>query len=172
MKKALILGGARSGKSTYAEKLAIDTGRPKLYIATATRLDDEMNARIDHHIARRDNSWQTIEETIKIASIITDKNWRDHVILVDCLTLWMSNLMFAEGEDIAKRRNELCDAVKASAAKVILVTNEVGLGIVPMHPVSRRFRDEAGWLHQALAQVCDTVAFMAAGLPMHLKSAA
>jgi adenosylcobinamide kinase/adenosylcobinamide-phosphate guanylyltransferase len=172
MKKALILGGARSGKSTYAEKLAIATGQPKLYIATATRLDDEMDARINHHISRRDKSWHTIEETVNVASIITDKKWSDHVILVDCLTLWMSNLMFGEDEDVAKRRAELCDAVKNSNAKVILVTNEVGLGIVPMHPLSRRFRDEAGWLHQALAEVCDTVAFMAAGLPMMLKSAA
>jgi len=172
MKKALILGGARSGKSTYAEKMAIATGQPKLYIATATRLDDEMDARINHHIDHRDKSWHTIEETVNVAAIITDKKWSDHVILVDCLTLWMSNLMFKEGEDVAKRRAELCEAVKHSKAKVILVTNEVGLGIVPMHPLSRRFRDEAGWLHQALAEVCDTVAFMAAGLPMMLKSAA
>jgi len=170
VKKALILGGARSGKSTYAEKLAISSALPKLYIATAMRLDEEMNARIDHHIRRRDASWHTIEEKIEVASILTDARWRKHVILVDCLTLWMSNLMFTDGEDVEKRRKELCDAVGASEATVILVTNEVGLGIVPMHPLSRRFRDEAGWLHQALAQICDTVAFMAAGLPMMLKS--
>jgi adenosylcobinamide kinase/adenosylcobinamide-phosphate guanylyltransferase len=172
MKKALILGGARSGKSTYAEKLALGTGKQKLYIATATRMDEEMDARIDHHIARRDKSWHTIEEKTEIAAIITDPKWRKHVIVIDCLTLWLSNLIFIDGEDLSKRRNELCKAVKQSEAQVILVTNEVGLGIVPMHPVSRRFRDEAGWLHQALAEVCDTVAFMAAGLPMMLKAAA
>lgn len=171
MKKALILGGARSGKSIYAENLAVNAAKPKLYIATATRCDEEMEARIDHHISRRDASWHTIEEQIEVPSILLDARWREHVILVDCLTLWMSNVLCKEGENTESRRKELCDAVRASDATVILVTNEVGLGIVPVHPLARRFRDEAGWLHQALAQICDTVAFMAAGLPMLLKSA-
>ena len=172
MKKALILGGARSGKSSYAEKLSLETQRPKLYIATATRSDEEMDARIDHHIQRRDDSWHTIEEKVEVAKLLLDPKWQRHVILVDCLTLWLSNVMTGDvKEDIGERRKELCEAVKNSEANVIMVTNEVGLGIVPMHQLSRQFRDEAGWLHQSLAEVCDTVAFMMAGLPMMLKSA-
>lgn len=172
MKKVLVLGGARSGKSTYAENIALGASRPKLYIATATRCDEEMDARIDHHISRRDASWQTIEEQVEVATILMDKRWRDHTIVVDCLTLWMSNVLCKDGEDTEKRRKELCDAVRASDATVVMVTNEVGLGIVPTHPLARRFRDEAGWLHQSLGQVCDTVVFMAAGFPMMLKQAA
>ena len=118
MKKALVLGGARSGKSTYAEKMAVESAKPRLYIATATRCDEEMEARIDHHINRRDASWHTIEEQIEVASILTDTRWREHVILVDCLTLWMTNVLFKDGENTEKRRQELCDAVQASDATV------------------------------------------------------
>ena len=169
MTKALILGGVRSGKSAYAETLAIATHRPKLYIATARRTDSDMNARIDQHIIRRGATWETLEEPTELARHLRDPNWNNHVILVDCLTLWVSNLM-EKNEDILRYRNELCEAVRESNASIIMVTNEVGFGGVPMHPVSRQFADEAGLLHQALAQVCDTVAMIVAGLPMILKS--
>src|SRR5262245_59870271 len=106
--KALILGGARSGKSTYAESLAAGSGRPKLYIATATRSDEEMDARISHHISRRDASWQTIEEQVEVAGILMDERWKRHVIMVDCLTLWLSHVLTRDGEDAAARRKELC----------------------------------------------------------------
>lgn len=170
MTKILVLGGARSGKSTYAEQCAIGSGRPKLYIATATRSDDEMRERIDHHINRRDDSWQTIEEPVAVAPILLDARWEKHVILVDCLTLWLSNVMTGEQSDKTQQeRNALVNAVRGSRAHIILVSNEVGLGIVPMHPLARKFRDEAGWLHQSLAKECGRVVFMAAGLPMFLK---
>ena len=172
MKKTLILGGVRCGKSAYAERLALDTKRPKLYLATATGGDEEMIARIEQHISRRGDAWQTVEEPVEIAKILSDPRWQEHVILVDCLTLWLSNLMAANAENIANRRSELANAVRDSKATVIMVTNEVGLGIMPMNTLARQFADEAGLLHQAVAGVCDTVALVTAGLPMLLKSPA
>jgi adenosylcobinamide kinase / adenosylcobinamide-phosphate guanylyltransferase len=168
--KALILGGARSGKSAYAEQLARQSGLPVLYIATGAGEDEEMKSRIAHHIQQRDPAWQTIEERIEIAKIVTDQRWQGHIILIDCLTLWISNLMTGGMEEqVGQRRQELVAAVEESKASIIMVSNEVGLGIVPMHPVGRRYRDEVGWTHQALARICDRVMFMTAGLPMMLK---
>lgn len=170
MVKALILGGARSGKSAYAEMLAGGLARPVLYVATGAPEDDEMRARIAHHVQRRNPEWQTLEEGMNLGPILQDARWRGHVILVDCLTLWISNILNDNGGNMEQRRGELAEAVRGSEAHILLVSNEVGLGIVPAHPLARRFRDEAGWTHQALAEICDRVVFMAAGLPMLLKS--
>ena len=170
MQKNLVLGGAASGKSLHAEKLALATGRPKLYVATASSGDEEMAARIARHVARRDASWHMREEPLEIAQILLDPRWKFHVILIDCLTLWLSHVMGDPAQDVQQRSTQLCEAVKESEATLIMVSNEIGLGGVPMHPVTRRFCDEAGKLHQQIAEQCDTVTFVAAGLPMMLKS--
>lgn len=168
--KTLILGGARSGKSAYAEQQAALTQRPRLYLATATAGDGEMVARIGQHQARRGEEWQTVEEGLAIAPILLDPKWQEHVILVDCLTLWISNVLVDATLDVTQQRTVLCDAVAGSRAHIILVSNEVGLGITPMNALARQFIDEAGWLHQQLANVCDRVIFVAAGLPLVMKA--
>ena len=163
----LVLGGARSGKSGYGEGLILATqpARP-LYIATGQALDDEMAERIRHHRQSRAAAWETLEEPFDLTGVLTAH--RDRAILVDCLTLWLSNLLLA-GRDIAREREALVEAIAGLAGPVVLIANEVGLGIVPDNALARRFRDEAGWLNQALAQVCERVIFMAAGLPLVMK---
>ena len=163
----LVLGGTRSGKSAYGERLilAAQPERP-LYIATGQALDDEMAERIRRHRQARGVHWETLEEPIDLIGALTVH--RNRAILVDCLTLWLSNLLLAE-QDIARQREMLVAAVAGLGGPVVLIANEVGLGIVPDNALARRFRDEAGWLNQALAQVCDRVIFMAAGLPLVMK---
>ncbi|SFW75260.1 bifunctional adenosylcobinamide kinase/adenosylcobinamide-phosphate guanylyltransferase [Luteibacter sp. UNCMF366Tsu5.1] len=166
----LILGGARSGKSALAERLAIDSGREVVYIATAQALDDEMSQRIAHHRARRPSAWISIEEPLALAATLRE-HARDHrLLLVDCLTLWLSNLLgIGDTQRFVTERDALFDALVAAPGDVVLVSNEVGLGITPLGELTRRFVDEAGRLHQALAQRCDRVVFVAAGLPLTLK---
>jgi adenosylcobinamide kinase / adenosylcobinamide-phosphate guanylyltransferase len=166
---ALVLGGARSGKSRYAEALVrASASRVPIYIATAQAGDDEMAQRIAHHRALRGEAWQTIEEPLAIAEALLQAEAED-VVLIDCLTLWLSNLILAE-RDIDRETGALYAAVQATPARVVLVANEVGLGIVPDNALARHFRDAAGRLNQRLAEIADHVAFIAAGLPMILKN--
>lgn len=168
--RSLILGGARSGKSALAERWAAGSGRPVLYVATAERRDGEMEARIAHHRARRPAEWGCIEAPVALAATLRAHDGADACVLVDCLTLWLSNLLGLEDEArLAAERDALVEAVAGFRGELLLVSNEVGLGIVPLGALSRRFVDEAGRLHQALATHCERVVFTAAGLPLMLK---
>jgi adenosyl cobinamide kinase/adenosyl cobinamide phosphate guanylyltransferase len=162
----LVLGGARSGKSGHAEQLLTRFETPWIYIATAQAFDDEMRARIAEHRARRGAGWRTIEAPIDLAGALAEATARP--VLVDCLTLWLTNLMLG-GQDIAAAVAALEAALKRRAAPAILVSNEVGLGIVPETPLGRAFRDQAGWLNQRMAALAGSVVFMVAGLPLTVK---
>ena len=163
----LITGGARSGKSSFAEKRTLSYGTPVLYIATAQAFDEEMENRIQLHQQRRGDEWRTISEPLAIANILTSLD-RQGACLVDCLTLWLSNLIFAE-EDISKATSLLIEAIAARRDPVILVTNEIGGGIVPENALARRFRDEAGRLNQIVAEAVDEVYTCISGIPLKLK---
>jgi adenosylcobinamide kinase/adenosylcobinamide-phosphate guanylyltransferase len=166
----LILGGARSGKSRYAEALIAGAASSATYIATAEPGDAEMAARIADHRARRGAFWRTVEAPLDLAAAITDHAAAGRPVLVDCLTLWLSNLLLAD-RIIAHEGEILCGALRGAAGPVVLVANEVGLGLVPETPLGRRFRDEAGRLNQQVAALADRVVFIAAGLPLVLKGA-
>jgi adenosylcobinamide kinase/adenosylcobinamide-phosphate guanylyltransferase len=164
----LVLGGARSGKSAFAERLIGDSGLARIYLATATAGDDEMRARIAHHCARRGEGWITVEEPLALVDALTREATRGRAVLVDCLTLWLSNLMFAQRDpDVEARR--LTRFLDVATCPVILVSNEVGLGLVPETPLGRDFRDAQGRLNQIVAAAVPNVAFIAAGLPLWLK---
>lgn len=166
----LILGGARSGKSRLAEQLAADSGLAVTYIATSQALDGEMRARITHHRERRPATWGLIEEPLELARVLRDNAAPDCCLLVDCLTLWLTNLLMLEDDArLAAQREALLETLTHLPGRIILVSNETGLGIVPLGELSRRYVDEAGWLHQALAERCQRVVFTVAGLPMVLK---
>ncbi len=168
----LILGGARSGKSRLAERLVTETGLDPVYLATATAGDDEMAQRIARHRAdRRDVGWTTVEEPLALADTLGAIAGPDRAVLVDCLTLWLSNLMGADQDPVAAREH-LTAVLSTLDGPVVLVSNEVGQGIVPDNPLARRFRDEAGRLHQAVAETADQVILAAAGLALRLKPAA
>ena len=164
----LVLGGARSGKSSFAEGIVRDSGFDKIYIATAAAGDDEMRARIAHHRARRGDGWRTVEEPLQLADTLARETGRDSILLVDCLTLWLSNLMHAERTP-AGETDRLIAALEDAAGPVVMVSNEVGLGLVPETPLGRQFRDEQGRLNQRIAAAVANVAFIAAGLPLWLK---
>ncbi|TVR98659.1 MAG: bifunctional adenosylcobinamide kinase/adenosylcobinamide-phosphate guanylyltransferase [Rhodospirillales bacterium] len=163
----LILGGARSGKSAYAEAMVCAAG-PGLYLATAEAGDAEMADRIRHHRARRGACWTTVEEPLDLVTALGRLAAPDRTILVDCLTLWLSNLMAAE-RDVALETRRLQAALADLPGPVVLVSNEVGLGLVPTTPLGRLFRDAAGRLNQAVAGIAQRVVFIAAGLPLILK---
>ncbi len=165
MSVTLILGGARSGKSRFAESLAHGH---KHYIATAQAGDEEMRERIADHRARRGNGWTTHEERYHLAGILRPLNIAGNFVIVDCLTIWLSNLMLEE-RDWQTAADLLCSALEDQRADVAIVSNEVGLGIVPIMPLGRDFRDAQGLLNQQVAAVADNVVFVAAGLPMLLK---
>lgn len=178
----LILGGARSGKSLLAEQRAAQSGLRVVYLATAEARDGEMQRRIAHHRERRPADWGCVEEALELPARLQSLAAPDTCILVDCLTLWLTNLLFAghaaaqaeAGEAVAcpllaGHTKALIDTLPRLPGQVILVTNEVGWGIVPMHPVSRLFADEQGRLNQRVAAVCDRVTLVAAGLPLTLK---
>jgi adenosylcobinamide kinase/adenosylcobinamide-phosphate guanylyltransferase len=168
--RSLILGGARSGKSALAERLAIDSGREVVYIATAQAGDAEMAARIAHHRARRPQQWLCVEEPLHLADVLREHARDDRCILVDCLTLWLSNLLGdADMRCFEREHDRLLNVLPDLPGDVLLVSNEVGLGIVPMGALTRRFVDEAGRLHQAIAALSERVVFVAAGLPLVLK---
>lgn len=164
-----VLGGARSGKSRYAENLIGALPPPWFYLATATAGDDEMAERIKAHRARRAASWRTIEAPRDLAGALAACGHAP--ALIDCLTLWLSNLMLAEA-DIEVEVERLEKTLQAAAAPVVLVANEVGFGIVPDHPLGRRFRDWQGIVNQRMAARADRVVLMVAGLPLVLKEAA
>ncbi|MFO1126922.1 MAG: bifunctional adenosylcobinamide kinase/adenosylcobinamide-phosphate guanylyltransferase [Rhodospirillales bacterium] len=163
----LVLGGARSGKSAYAEAL-IGGDRAATYVATAEAGDAEMSRRIRHHRQRRPANWTTVEEPLELSAALDRHARRDRPLLVDCLTLWLANLMGAD-RDIEAETATLTARLKALAGPVVLVANEVGLGLVPATPLGRDFRDAAGRLNQAVAAAADRVVFVAAGLPLVLK---
>ncbi|MFN3792868.1 bifunctional adenosylcobinamide kinase/adenosylcobinamide-phosphate guanylyltransferase [Massilia sp.] len=185
MSTTLVLGGARSGKSAYAERLARASGKEVVYVATARAGDAEMAARIAQHRSRRPAHWHTVEEELGLAAVLRKHCRPERLVLVDCLTLWLSNLMFCDGrawpdvgevalpERFHQERAALLDILDAGAeGEIVFVSNEVGLGIVPWGAVSRCFADEAGWLNQAVAAHADRAVFVAAGLPLILKGAA
>jgi adenosylcobinamide kinase/adenosylcobinamide-phosphate guanylyltransferase len=166
-----ITGGARSGKSAFAEKLANGMTGKRAYIATAQALDPEMMVRIQHHRDRRGAVWDTYEEPLAIADLIVKLNGCYRIVLIDCLTLWLSNVIaHTNGDDEVNSRSDvLVAAIKSFDGSSIIVSNEVGLGIVPENPLARRFRDFAGILNQKMAQAADEVYFTAAGIPMKIK---
>ncbi|MBW6526108.1 bifunctional adenosylcobinamide kinase/adenosylcobinamide-phosphate guanylyltransferase [Sphingomonas sp. RHCKR7] len=164
----LVLGGARSGKSRHAQALAEAAGGRLVFVATAQALDDEMRARVARHRADRDSRWRTVEAPLALAGTIAAEGTAGSVLLVDCLTLWASNLLLGE-EDEAVSLGSLDAALRDTAARVVLVANEVGLGIVPDNALARRFRDLAGTINQRVAARADRVVFVAAGLSLVLK---
>ena len=163
----LILGGARSGKSRRAERLIAEYPPPWIYLATSEPLDDEMRARIAEHRERRDARWRTIEAPHALAEAVQDAP-ADRPLLIDCLTLWLSNRLLADA-DVEQDIAGLIDALDARSGPTLVVSNEVGLGIVPDNALARRFRDAAGLANQAIAARADRVEFIAAGLPLRLK---
>lgn len=165
---ALILGGARSGKSRFAEDIVARTGLPATYLATAEIRDAEMQARISAHRDRRGLDWTTVEEPLDLTARLATLADPGRVILVDCLTLWLSNLMEAE-RDVAGEGDALATMLAEARGPVVLVSNEVGSGIVPMNALARRFADEQGRLNQKIAAAVQTVFLVAAGLPVRLK---
>lgn len=170
MSATLILGGARSGKSALAERLAMASGREVIYLATGQAGDSEMAERIAQHRRRRPAQWTTVEEPRELARVLNGYAREDRCLLVDCLTLWLSHTLFdADPACFARERAALLDVLPELPGEILLVSNEIGLGVVPMGEVSRRFVDEAGWLHQAVAALCPRVLFVAAGLPLALK---
>lgn len=168
MTSHLILGGARSGKSRYAQSLAEAFDGGLIFIATGEAFDDEMAERIDRHRADRGPRWQTVEAPLALGDAIRAHAAPDKLLLIDCLTLWVSNLMHAEC-DIASATDDMIAAMVEAPGPVILVSNEIGLGIVPDNALARRFRDEAGRVNQAVAAAANEVSFVAAGLPLRLK---
>ncbi len=190
--RTLVLGGARSGKSNYAESLAESltqlSNKRVIYIATAkpssAQGDSEMQARIAHHQARRNPAWQTLEVPIDLGKAIQTHSSPECVLVVDCLTVWLSNLLFDANTnypeigiidlptDFVAQRQALLDGLSKAKGDIVLVSNEVGMGIVPMGAINRLFVDEAGRLNQAVAAVCDRVVFVAAGCPLVLKGTA
>jgi adenosylcobinamide kinase/adenosylcobinamide-phosphate guanylyltransferase len=164
----LVLGGARSGKSSFSERLVIETGFVRHYVATGRAYDDEMRERIIRHQADRGSGWQTHEVPLDLATALSQIAAPDAIVLVDCLTLWITNLMMEE-RDIALECRALLAGLAAVQGRVILVSNEVGLGIVPDNKMARQFRDHAGRLHQMIAAEADEVFFVAAGLPLKMK---
>ena len=170
----LVIGGARSGKSAYAEKRANESGKKVIYIATAEAGDSEMQTRIDQHRQNRPQQWQTVEEPIKLADLIQQNSGSEFCLLVDCLTLWLTNILFDKQGEIQqtvfeKETSALYNSLSNYSGQIILVTNEVGLGIVAIDRMTRRFVDEAGLLHQKIAAISNKVVLITAGLPQVLK---
>jgi len=170
MSITLLLGGARSGKSRRAEALARNSGQAVLYVATAPMMPDdaEWQARIEKHKQSRPSVWQCVEEPLALVEVLQQKSHSEQLILVDCLTLWLSNMMFEE-RDMVLETQRLCSQLHDCCGDVVLVSNEVGMGIVPESALGRRFRDEQGRLNQAVAAVADTVELMVAGIPLAIK---
>jgi len=166
----LVLGGARSGKSVFAEQLVGDSGLARVYLATATAEDDEMRSRISHHRDRRGEGWVTVEEPVALVDALTREATLGRAVLVDCLTLWLSNLMLAERDPEVEARR-LTRFLGGRRYIKIIISNEVGMGLVPETPLGRSFRDAQGRLNQIVAATVPNVVFIAAGLPLWLKRA-
>jgi adenosylcobinamide kinase/adenosylcobinamide-phosphate guanylyltransferase len=169
----LILGGARSGKSRLAERLACESGLDVIYIATSQPVDGELSARVALHRERRPDSWGLVEEPLALARVLSEQAAPDRCLLVDCLTLWLTNLlMLDDPQRLNRERDALLDTVDGLPGRILFVSNETGLGVVPMGELTRRYVDEAGLLHQALAERCQRVVLTVAGLPLTLKGTA
>lgn len=164
----LVLGGARSGKSAFAESLALQSGLEPVYIATCQPFDSEMQDRIARHRQSRDDRWKTVEEPLQLLQALQTECAPERIILVDCLTLWVTNLLLND-RDCEQERETLLSGLAALPGPVLLVSNETGLGIVPDNALSRRFRDQAGWLNQAIAARAGKVYLLVAGLPLEIK---
>lgn len=181
MTRTLVFGGARSGKSAHAETLAAGFGKEVIYIATAQPGDAEMAARIAHHRQQRNQAWATVEEPLSLGAAIAQWSGPERLVLVDCLTVWLSNLVFSGKKDFPEigriippacfheERADFLQALEQAGGDVILVSNEVGMGVIPQGAISRWFVDEAGRLNQAVAAGCEQVVWVAAGLPVMLK---
>ena len=167
-RSCLVLGGARSGKSAFGQALAERSGRQAIYLATAAIWDGEMADRVALHRAARDSRWRTIEEQLDLVGALQREARGDTIVLVDCLTLWLTNLMLGEADADAEA-SRLVAAIADAPGPVIFVSNEVGAGIVPDNALARRFRDAQGRLNAAVARACDTVVLVTAGLPQLLK---
>ncbi|MBN9267086.1 MAG: bifunctional adenosylcobinamide kinase/adenosylcobinamide-phosphate guanylyltransferase [Hyphomicrobium sp.] len=164
----IVLGGARSGKSRYAESIVSELPSPWIYVATGEALDDEMRERIAHHRGRRDDRWQTVDAPRDLPEVLQSLEHLRRPILVDCLTLWLSNCLLAD-LDLDAASNRLVAALEKAPGPLVVVSNEVGFGIVPETPLGRRFRDEQGRLNQRVAQIADRAVLVVAGLPLLLK---
>ncbi len=168
----LVLGGARSGKSSYAQRLAESRWKHPLYLAPAETLDSEMANRVKLHRQQRGPHWGCVEEPLDVARIIRTSIPKRDGVLLDCATLWLTNVLLKEGPAAVKtRQKELLDSLSASPAGVIIVSNEVGMGIVPESALGREFRDLQGWLNQDLARTADIVILVVAGIPLAIKGA-
>ena len=174
-KLTLVLGGARSGKSSYAEQLAILSGFPVTYIATALVFDDEFGQRVAHHKTRRAKYWKTVEQAHNLAKALQEHAKEGECVIVDCLSLWLAQCICPDCAQVDRidwqtERDAFLEALPNLVGNVILVSNEVGMGIVPLGAINRQFQDEQGRLNQTVAQLADEVLFIAAGLPIRLKS--
>ena len=164
----LVLGGARSGKSRFAESLVMERGMQCVYVATAEPVDDEMARRVEAHRARRGQAWRTVEAPIELTRAVGRESTPRACLLVDCLTVWLGNLMH-HGRDVDAAASALLESLAAAPGPLVLVANEVGLGIVPDNAMARAFRDHAGRLNQAVARVSESVYFVAAGISVPIK---
>lgn len=167
-KVTFVLGGARSGKSEFAEELVLAMGLKPIYLATGRAYDDEMEDRIATHKERRGANWETVEEPLALSDALMQSDFEGRVILVDCLTLWVTNLMMA-GADIKTECEQLANTLLKLKTPVVLVSNEVGLSIIPENKMAREFRDYAGFVNQRIAKISNEAYFIAAGLPLKLK---
>lgn len=168
--KSLVLGGVKSGKSRFAERMAIDSDETVTYIATAQPWDDEMRTRIAAHQAQRPKQWQTVESPLYLAHALTMVDKPNHLILVDCLTLWITQLLCHEHQTLLSQEiNAFYNVLPHVKSDLILVSNETNMGVTPMDALSRRFCDTSGRLHQTLAPMMDNVVLTVAGLPLYLK---
>ena len=169
--KHLVLGGVRSGKSAFAQEQVAASGKPVCYVATSQVWDDDMEKRVQLHKENRPAEWRLIEEPLALVDVLNSLNSPDQAVIVECFTLWLTNLLCLEDEDrLEQEKQALLKAVEAFQGDLVLVSSEVGLGIMPMNALARRFADEAGSMNQSLAKLTNRVTFVAAGLPMPLKS--
>ncbi|WP_353069720.1 bifunctional adenosylcobinamide kinase/adenosylcobinamide-phosphate guanylyltransferase [Tunturibacter empetritectus] len=167
----LVLGGVRSGKSRYAQQLAERESRV-IFVATAKASDDEMQRKIERHRKERPAEWITVEEPLELVQVLTEHGQSCDVMVVDCLTIFAANLLETEGDDqdtVNRRVEAFCEALRSAGCSVVLVSNEVGSGVVPAYPMGRRYRDLLGEINQSVARVADDVVLMVAGLPLALK---
>lgn len=165
----LVLGGARSGKSAYSEQLALDSDDQLYYVATAQSYDDEMRQRIQRHQQDRNKRFHSIEEPVELSQCIQELCCAGNTIVVDCLTLWMSNLLMHERENMAARSQALINTLVNAQGRIILVSNEISMGVIPLGESNRHFVDELGRLHQGIARVAQHVTLMVAGIPSVIK---
>ncbi|ETX12605.1 adenosylcobinamide kinase [Marinomonas ushuaiensis DSM 15871] len=169
--KHLVLGGIRSGKSAFAQEQVAQLGKPVCYVATSQVWDDDMEKRVQLHKENRPSEWRVIEEPLALASVLESLNSPEQAVIVECFTLWLTNLLCLEDEArLAEEKSALLKVVENFQGDLVLVSSEVGLGIIPMNALARRFADEAGEMNQTLAKLTNRVTFVAAGLPMPLKS--